>query len=221
MERYPEAGMGVSGGGGYYFAGVCLDPLSIYRQEFLGHALLRHVVTRLIFRAEAFQEIGGFNESYFPAEYHINLRIGAKYPLILICEGLTWHPRYTGILSDFSQKYTFDALESIGWIREFINGAECPLPEEERLSAYQNFIMGYTRRVKTLMKQCKILPGLKRLREANLRLLDLRHSNRPKKLAPDEFWKHVKELTLMPDWTTYPNARSYFTEETRNGTLSR
>jgi len=216
MESHPGAGMGASAAPGHYFSGVCLDPLDLYRQEFLGHALLRQGVTRLVFRTQVFRELSGFDPTYHPADQHLQLRLAARHPVALLCLGLVWHPGRLGLPTELAEMYPFGELEGVRWILEMINDDACPLPPAERRAAAANVIEEFAHRVRGLLLRGRPMAAASRMRGSGICLLRLLNPRRVKRSAAPEFWSKVRQMTASPLGRFLPSARPPSTEQERS-----
>lgn len=159
MLRHPEAaaGLAVPQDMARYYP-FQLTPEEAYQNHFFGGGIFSKAPLSAIFDAELFREVGGFCTSEGPrGDYEMWLRIGARYPLVLMPNGLVWwraheqqETEYRRARSgeDLSRQYllTLGALTNPG----------CPLRPRDRARAIHKVKRAQARQVLRLVSRLLI-----------------------------------------------------------------
>lgn len=176
METHPHAALGLSQGlpeedKPYPWQ---LSSTEAWKKEFLGGGCMGCGPTGAIFRADAFQQIGGFRNWGILNDTDLWYRMSSRWPIILLPPGLVWWRRHGG--QEFGG---YDA--ALTYIRlgfrltvETISAHECPLNEPDRHAALARARRRYARRIISLAIRGRNPMSAGRLaREAGLRAKDL------------------------------------------------
>ncbi len=176
MEKYPEAGVGISS----LYAQeekpfpFLLGPAEAYHTHFFVKGTLDTGPAGLIFNTGKFRQIGGFSGKRYIGDIEINLRLAAKWPIAKIASSLIYWRKHDGqeyVIGNASTGYLELLLPMY---REELNKTECPLdPEQRRL------VINYFRKISArnilniLFKKRDSSLALKMYRKLSLRPADL------------------------------------------------
>lgn len=91
MEAFPDAGCGLSRPNALDRPyPIQLSPEEAYREQFFGCGLFENAPLSAIMRTEAFRAVGGFSGARYIGDYEMWLRLGARFPVVKMAQGLTW-----------------------------------------------------------------------------------------------------------------------------------
>jgi len=132
MEKYPEAGLGMSCPAEKLRPYPVLSfPDEIYREHFLERWILGRGPLAAIIRADAFQAVGGFRDMRFVGDVDLWVRLAARYPVVKMVQDLTWWRQH-------DQQETSVALATGAYAggkyrlsRDALTAPSCPLPIED------------------------------------------------------------------------------------------
>jgi glycosyltransferase involved in cell wall biosynthesis len=141
MEKYPEAGVGISS---LYpqeerpFP-FLLGPAESYHTHFFIRGTFDTGPAGLIFNTEKFRQIGGFSGKRYIGDIEINLRLAAKWPVAKIASSLIYWRKHDGqeyVIGNASTGYLELLLPMY---REELNKPECPLDPDQRRMVINHF----------------------------------------------------------------------------------
>jgi glycosyltransferase involved in cell wall biosynthesis len=135
MEKYPEAGYGLSANSEEIRPyPVCISPREAYLEHFNGFGHFNRSPASAIIRRDVFEEIGGFSGKRWIGDTELLFRIGNKYPLVKFTRDLVWDRQHGNQESrieidrknlDLSQRMRKELLS------EMLFHPDCPLSPEE------------------------------------------------------------------------------------------
>lgn len=153
MEKYPEAGFGLCSlkadvDNPFPFV---LSPKESYEYHFFGPGLFHKGPLTAIFLKTAFDQICGFKEERMISDTDMWHRMGLKYPVVLMGDGIVWQRRHADQeLSD--QKSFIIEGAKIKW--NYLLDPDCQLDQRQvkkiktqRLKRYLGFILSGIRRL--------------------------------------------------------------------------
>lgn len=121
MEEYPNSVMGLS---------RPYDPRYIYPKElfpketissqFFGKSVLNQSLARNIFTTEVLKREGKFSTKHIAGDYHMRLKIGSKYPILLFIDGLIWWRQHPGQATSYLTNGDLGITESFHIDIEFL-----------------------------------------------------------------------------------------------------
>ncbi len=147
MEQFPEAGFGLCSlkpdpAKPFPFM---LQPLQAYEYHFFGPGLFHRGPLTAIFLKNGFEAAGGFKSVRMVSDTDMWHRMGLKFPVVLMPEGIVWqriHEKQE--LSDSKNFMVEDA--KIKW--QYLLDPECPLTKEQlkrirkmRVKRYTGFVL--------------------------------------------------------------------------------
>jgi len=113
-----------------------VDPLNIYRFEFLDNGIIGGNFTKVLFKKEVLGAYP-FPEHIRSGDTYIQLKIAQKYAGVVIPDGLTWWRRRKGNATEKLFSDERHMAETINYRIDLLNEG-CPLPESEREQAKIN-----------------------------------------------------------------------------------
>jgi hypothetical protein len=143
LEAHPTAGFGLSNSRAWPGGPVpmLLTPRQSYQREFLGFGLFMGGPAVALFRAEAFEALGGFEDHGTPSDTIFWMRACVRYPVVLFPGDLFFYREHAG-----------QALQATGVARQYatvtahawraLSAPECPLDAGEREQARANVAFG-------------------------------------------------------------------------------
>ena len=140
MEYYPEAALGVSGAAGPYREGICLDSKTALYSEFFGTPRFLEGPTALIIRTEAFRTLSGFRETEYPSERLLQLRLGNRWPMVLVNRGAVFYRGYAAASFLGYEKWGLNWAEGYTDIIHWLQEPGVILSEAERREAAGNLL---------------------------------------------------------------------------------
>lgn len=143
LDAHPSAGFGLSNSRAWPGGPVpmLLTPRQSYQREFLGFGLFMCGPAGALFRTEAFQALGGFEDYGTPSDTIFWMRACARYPVVLFPGDLFFYREHPG-----------QAFQATGVARQYatvtghawraLSSPECPLDPAEREQARTNVAFG-------------------------------------------------------------------------------
>jgi hypothetical protein len=137
----PRAAFALSGGH-HWPGGPCpmlLTPELAYEREYLGSGLFHLGPSCALFRAEAFQELGGFPDAGVASDYLFWLKACARVNVLLVPADLFYyrvHPDQE--YADARNDEQYARATSAAWT--MLNSSECPLGPAAREQAKRNLL---------------------------------------------------------------------------------
>jgi hypothetical protein len=141
LAAYPEAAFALSPGGRDWTGGpypMLLTPQMAYEREFLGAGLFHVGPACALFRAEAFQRIGGFPCMGVASDTMFLINACLTEQILLVPGGLFWYRCHPGqeLVSASAER---DYLQLLGHVWDTLNSPNCPLDTDEREQAKRNW----------------------------------------------------------------------------------
>jgi len=136
MRRFPEAALGLCRPpSAQHPYPIQVEPESAYREHFFGSGLFIPGPSAAIIRSDAFRALGGFRARHVAGDYEMWLRLGARYPVVKMADGLIWWRRHPG--QEFRVAVESDAYYFLNFHIgiEALRDESCPLSEAERAKA--------------------------------------------------------------------------------------
>lgn len=135
METYPEAGYGISKEISGLMAPVLLSPRDAYRSHFFETGLFSVGPLDAIIRRDAFEALGGFSPARHTSDTDFFLRIGARFPGVMLVPGLVWWRHHDGQES-VEETLSFERILDVTHRRHqhvctALASSHCPLPPDE------------------------------------------------------------------------------------------
>lgn len=96
METFPDAGYGISKEIPHLMAPALLSPHDAYRSHFFTTGLFSVGPLDAIIRREAFKSVGGFSPERYTSDTDLFLRLGARWPCVVLVPGLVWWRHHEG-----------------------------------------------------------------------------------------------------------------------------
>ena len=135
METYPEAGYGISKEIVGVMAPAILSPRDAYRSHFFDTGLFSVGPLDAIIRRDAFKSIGGFSPARHTSDTDFFLRIGARFPGVMLAPGLVWWRHHDGqesVEEALSSERILDVtLRRHQHVCTALASSHCPLPPDE------------------------------------------------------------------------------------------
>jgi glycosyltransferase involved in cell wall biosynthesis len=113
MAEYPTAAYGICRQINGLVPPAPLDPKGAYLQHYLGNGLFDAGPLDAILRRDAFIEMGGFAPQPYTGDTEFFLRIGAKWPVVILTTGLAWwrhHDEQESVLETRSNDLVMEVL---------------------------------------------------------------------------------------------------------------
>jgi len=129
MDKFPECGWGLCSlvqdrERPYPFP---LTPREAYEYNFLGPGLFHKAPLSSIIRRKVFEEAGGFKVQRMVGDFELWHRLGLKYNVLLMPEGIVWNREHAGQEVKSYNKYAVD-YERI--MVTYLTSPDCPLDRE-------------------------------------------------------------------------------------------
>jgi hypothetical protein len=150
MEQFPASGFGLCKPDYYINRApypLQLSPAESYRWHFLRTGLFGNAPASAIIRRDAFQAMGGFSGKRYVGDVELWLRLGARYPAVILPPGLTWwrshaeqEIKYEETGGDTVNLFYSVALEAL-------NSPVCPLSPEECAEAIRRLKRDHARHI--------------------------------------------------------------------------
>ena len=126
MERFPDAGFGLCSleqdeARPFPFQ---LSPAEAYAYHFQGPGLFHKAPLSSIIRTSAFREVGGFAQVRWVGDYEMWHRLGRRYPIVLMPQGIVWY-RVHGEQESIQQWKYNSVYEAVKL--KFLLAEDCPL----------------------------------------------------------------------------------------------
>jgi hypothetical protein len=202
LASEPRAGFGLSTGrswpGGP--APMLSTPRESYRREFLGYGLFNCGPSGALFRADAFRELGGFEDHGVPSDTIFWMRACARYPVLLFPGDLFFYREHPGqLLQSSGVARQYAAVPSWAW--RALASPDCPLDADEVERARKNVAFSTAKTIWRAVQARDFLLAWQRVSGSGISPAEwLRYLRRPRRsafagtpLGPDgEF--------LVPDW---------------------
>lgn len=150
MEKFPQAGFGLAvpqtNERPYPF---CLSPHEAYKSHFFGAGVFGRAPLSAIIRSDAFQEMGGFSRVEGPrGDIEMWLRIGARYPVVLMVNGLVWWRAHDEQETQYRKNVLAeDMSRSYLLVLKALRDSNCPLETKEREQAIHQRKRMHARRI--------------------------------------------------------------------------
>lgn len=123
------------------FFPVVITPEQFYTGEYFGYGFLGTAFSNVLFNTNILKKEGSLSSRYKSGDNYIRYKIAAKYPSLIINDGLTWWRETPG---QASQQFTTSrehVFESFRMKFEFLDSASCPLPKESNTQARKNLLL--------------------------------------------------------------------------------
>jgi glycosyltransferase involved in cell wall biosynthesis len=207
----PRAAFGLSSGG-VWPGGPCpmlLTPRMAYQREFFGAGLFMCGPAGALFRADAFQRLGGFVDRGVPSDSLFWLRACAIEHIVLFPADLFWYRMHSS--QEFhSVKGQREYARVAGAFWRALDAPECPLTPEERDRAKRNRAYHLMKRTLQELRRGRWRFAWERLRQSNMNAADwLRYLRPPQReafagtpLGPDGDF-------VTPGWAKTPRPESF------------
>jgi hypothetical protein len=148
LAREPSAVLALSNGG-YWPGGpvpILSTPSMSYRREFLGHGLFMAGPAGALFRRDAFEASGGFEDHGPASDYLYWMRVCARHDVVLVPGDLFWYRVHDGqSLTAPSSLASYARVPAHVWATLADTG--CPLTSEEREVARRNLVFSVAKQV--------------------------------------------------------------------------
>ena len=149
MNRFPDAALGLSHSAPELDQPYPLQllPNEAYRRQFLGRGCLGCGPSGAIFRREAYEAVGGFQDWGVLSDMDLWQRLAARWPLVLLPPALVWWRRHEG------QEFTRGDAERVYLERGFalrmeaLHAQGLPMANEEREQALRRLQQHHARRL--------------------------------------------------------------------------
>ena len=156
MEKFPEAGMGVSdlNNKGEQSYPYLVDSYNCYLTHFFGASFLYHGPTGCIYNTDIFNSIKGFDIEYGVAtDLDYNLKLAMKYPVVIFNRDLYWwRPHFDQEIN--KKKMEYETLTFLIFSK-YLKRIDNPLGQKSNV-AYHNIIAIKTRKIIKLMLNLKL-----------------------------------------------------------------
>ncbi|HTB53349.1 MAG TPA: glycosyltransferase [Ferruginibacter sp.] len=133
MERYPEAGFGLSSVADHYKPfPIYLDPLHVYLEHYNGYGHLYRAPGSSIIRLDAFNEVGGFSGERMIGDIEFWFRIARYYSMVKFPAELYWSRIHEEQESktDYAKKHYPKLTDQVEY--NALRHTDCPLPAIEK-----------------------------------------------------------------------------------------
>ena len=143
MEQFPEAGFGLcslqpNSEKPFPFM---LHPKQAYEYHFFGPGLFHKGPLTAIFLKSAFDELGGFKEERMISDTDMWHRMGLRYPVVLMPDGIVWQRKHSTQELNDAHHFIVDG-NKIKW--KYLLDPACPLVNEQIRQIRKIRIMRYT-----------------------------------------------------------------------------
>ena len=132
MEKYSDAGMGFChtiGKTNKQFP-FKVQPQESFITHFFQGGLLFTGPSGVIFKTNAFENVGGFEEFGMPSDNHLNLKIAARYPVVAVREDLFIWRQHDEQVFSVNKKNYFNIIHNYKFTADIIKRFS-PLNEKE------------------------------------------------------------------------------------------
>jgi glycosyltransferase involved in cell wall biosynthesis len=132
MERFPDAGVGISSPRIQDTRPypIVLSPLEIYTKHFFDYYLLDMGPSGLIFNTQLFRAVGCFSGKNYVGDSELLLKMTAAYPCVLVNPSLTfWRIHEEQEIVKERKDFTIPVLR-YDILHEALSSTTCPLPPE-------------------------------------------------------------------------------------------
>ncbi|AXI54110.1 hypothetical protein C1J05_06055 [Sulfitobacter sp. JL08] len=165
MEKFPDAGFGLSARAEYDRPHpIQFEPEATYRENFLGRELFGRAPGSAIIRRSAFEAVGGFSGVRDVGDMEFWLKIGARYPLVLLTPALVWDRIHPGQEKNVNSAGERAALR-VKVIIAALSHPHCPLTQEERVRALDIIRQRETKfALRTVLRQGRMFAALRHIR---------------------------------------------------------
>jgi len=123
------------------FFPVVITSEQFYTGEYFGHGFLGTAFSNVLFTTKILKEEGGIPAKYKSGDNYIRYKIAAKYPSLIINDGLTWWRETPGQASQQFTKSREQLFESFGMKFDFLESVFCPLSDEKKRQAKRNLLL--------------------------------------------------------------------------------
>jgi glycosyltransferase involved in cell wall biosynthesis len=134
MERFPDAAVGimstVSQDGKPY--PYMLSPAEAYNHHFYKRGIFSTGPSALIFNAEKIKAIGAFSGRRYVGDTEINLRLAAKWPVVLLCSSLIFWRQHPGQEIESGMNSVGYLESNLPLFKDELNNKEIPLSDWEK-----------------------------------------------------------------------------------------
>jgi glycosyltransferase involved in cell wall biosynthesis len=156
------------------------SPMQCYQREFLGFGMFMCGPACALFRAEAFEELGGFPEEGAHSDHLFWLKACARRHVLLLSADLFWYRTHAAqeLASPAAPR---DYARVPGAVWNALGSAECPLHGEELEQARRNHVWGLAKQTWRDIKAGQFGLAIYRLRKSGTTLVDMARYLRPQR----------------------------------------
>ena len=134
MEKYPEAGFGLSSmGDAKKPYPVCISPADTYQEHFANYGHFDRSPGSSIIRNEAFTQVKGFSGKRMIGDFEFWFKIARSFPMVKFPVDLYWSRQHEEQESGSSYARSYNQLKE-QVIKEALSYETCPLSKEEKKS---------------------------------------------------------------------------------------
>ncbi len=144
MEKFPEAAVGIMSGVSQDEKPypLMLQPAESYHYHFYKRGLFNTGPSALIFNAAKIKEIGGFSGKRYVGDTEINLRLAARWPIVLLPSSLIFWRKHEGQEIEAGMNSTGYLEANLPLLTGELNKKGNPLSETEKAR-----ILSYYRKI--------------------------------------------------------------------------
>jgi glycosyltransferase involved in cell wall biosynthesis len=146
-----DAGMAVSAAAAVP-AGARLSPEDAYGLHFFVQPFLLHSPTFLMVARRAFEEVGGFDPRFHPAERRFQLCLARQFPVAVANAGLAHAARRHELGIGTREKYLLGLVEGLPWLDRLGEEPGTPLTRRDWVFLRQVWRYGFALRASALLR---------------------------------------------------------------------
>ncbi len=183
LRGEPSAAFGLTSGV-CWDGGPCpmlLTPRMAYQREYFGTGVFQCGPSGAIFRREAFEALGGFEDVGVPSDFRFWLRACTRVNVLLLPADLFWYRIHAG-QEQQSARGQDEYARVFGWSWQALFAPECPLTADEREQAKRNRVYHLARRTLQDLRGRRWQFAINRLRHSGVGAADwARYLRRPRR----------------------------------------
>jgi len=132
MERYPDAGFGVSSEASLDKPfPICIGPAEIYREHFNGFGHFDRSPGSAIIKREAFNKVKGFSGKRMIGDYEFWIKISRYYSMVKYPHGIYWNRQHNNQESKTDYAIRNYARLKADVMNEALEHPDLPIPKQE------------------------------------------------------------------------------------------
>ncbi len=150
MEKFPEAGLGMVWGLKHDTPPPQVhSSLDVYRLYYFKNTWMQVGPSGAIYKKTCFDEVGGFDTLPYVGDFDLNMKLGAKWPVVRLTEKVFYYRTHEGQeLAEATRNFKLDGYEIYNYQiqKRYLLSDDCPLNSLERRSALRTMTKMQARR---------------------------------------------------------------------------